>query len=635
MCGIAGFVDPSGRVADPEEVLSRMTSAVTHRGPDAEGRWARDGAFLGHRRLKIIDLEGSVQPLANEDGDVVVVFNGEIYNFGDIRPGLAARGHTLRTQGDTEVLVHLYEDKGRHLLDDLVGMFAFAIWDAKRRRLLLARDRMGQKPLYYCVTPDGGIAFGSELRVLMEHPAVQRVVDPVALRKYLLFDYVPAPATILTGVHKLQSGEWLLWEDGRVQTGFYWDQVGLDPATLPKDERGIHELLWERLRESTRLRLIADVPLGVFLSGGIDSSTIVALMAELMPPDRIKTFSIGFENKSFDESSHAREVAQWFGTDHREEILSPQVMLDLLPDILGSMSEPLADGSLVPTYLLSRFTRRHVTVALGGDGGDELLLGYPTFQAHQAARALALLPRRLWRDAVRPLVRHLPVSTDNISFDFKVKRFVEGMGWPPVERHFVWIGSVAPDRQERLLSEPLRAATRGADLFADVARYLGRCAASDPFNRLSYVYSKLYMQDDILVKVDRATMAHGLEGRAPFLDHRVVELLAALPAHWKLRGLTMKYILKRMLKGKVPDRVIARPKKGFGMPVAEWLKGPLRPLAEDLLSEDSLRKDGFFEPHTVHGLLAEHAAGRADHRKALWSLLAFQLWLRRYGARRG
>jgi len=635
MCGIAGFVDPAGRVADPEGVLSRMTSAVTHRGPDAEGRWSRDGAWLGHRRLSIIDLEGSRQPLANEDGDVVVVFNGEIYNFGDLRPGLAARGHDQRTHGDTEVLVHLYEEKGRRLLDDLVGMFAFALWDAKRRRLLLARDRMGQKPLYWCRTPGGGIAFGSELRVLMEHPAVERVVDPLALRKYLLYDCVPAPATILAGVHKLQSGEWLEWHDGRVETGFYWDQVGPDPATLPQDERGVQELLWQRLRESTRLRLIADVPLGVFLSGGIDSSTVVALMAELMPPDRIKTFSIGFENKSFDESSYAREVAQWFGTDHREEILSPQTMLDLLPDILGSMSEPLADGSLVPTYLLSRFTRRHVTVALGGDGGDELLLGYPTFQAHRAARALGLLPRALWRGAVAPLVRHLPVSTDNISFDFKVKRFVEGMGWPPEERHFVWIGGVAPDRQERLLSEPLRAATAGADVFDDVARYRGRCRALDEYGRLSYLYSKIYMQDDILVKVDRATMAHGLEGRAPFLDHRVVELVMALPTRWKLRGLTMKYILKRMLRGKVPDAVIDRPKKGFGMPVGEWLKGPLRPLAQDLLSEDALRGAGFFEPKTVHGLLEEHAAGRADHRKVLWSLLAFQLWLRRYGARRG
>lgn len=634
MCGIAGFVDPGARVADPEAVLGRMTSAVLHRGPDDEGRFVGDGAWLGHRRLSIIDLAGGHQPLASEDGSVVIVFNGEIYNFEGLRDGLRERGHVFATNSDTEVLVHLYEEKGRALLDDLVGMFAFALWDRRRRRLLVARDRMGQKPLYWCETPGGGFAFGSELRAVMAHPHVDRVVDAAALRKYLLHDAVPAPHSILAGVHKLQSGEWLEWEAGRVTRGFYWDQTYPDPDSLPREEQALQDMLWERLRESTRLRLIADVPLGVFLSGGIDSTTVVSLMADLMPPDRIKTFSIGFENPSFDESSHAREVATWFGTDHREEILSPQVMIDLLPDILRSMSEPLADGSLVPTYLLARFTRRHVTVALGGDGGDELLLGYPTFQAEQAARALHLVPRAFWSRVARPIAHRLPVSTDNISLDFKVKRFVDGMAWPPDERHFVWIGTMAPDVQERLLSREVLAATRGLDVFEEVARYRARCRPRDDFDRLSYLYSKLYMQDDILVKVDRATMAHGLEARAPFLDHRVVELLCALPTRFKLRGTTMKYLLKRMLRGRVPDAVIDRPKKGFGMPIAEWLKGPLRPLAEELLAEDALREDGFFDPKAVRALLADHLAGRHDHRKPLWSLLAFQLWLRTYGARR-
>ena len=634
MCGIVGFLDPKGLVPDPDAVLGRMTDAVRHRGPDDEGRWTGGGAWLGHRRLSIIDLEGGHQPIGNEDGSVQILLNGEIYNFAELRPGLEARGHVFRTNSDTEVVVHLWEEKGRALLDDLVGMFAIALWDGRTRTLLLARDRMGQKPLYYRRTPEGGLVWGSELRALMAHPAVDRVVDPLSLRKYLLYDAVPAPATILAGVAKLEPGEWLVWRDGRVETGFYWDRTFAHPATLPRDERALHELLWERLRESTRLRLISDVPLGVFLSGGIDSTTIVALMAEQLPPDRIKTFSIGFENRTFDESSFAREVAQWFGTDHREEVLSPRTMLDLLPDILGSLSEPLADGSVVPTYLLARFTRRHVTVALGGDGGDELLLGYPTFQAHKVARWLGAVPRAAWRHLARPLVHRLPVSTDNISLDFKVKRFVDGMAWPPDERHFVWVGSLAPDAQERLLTPGLRAATAGRDAFEDVARHRARCRPRDEYDRLSYLYGKLYMGDDILVKVDRATMAHGLEARAPFLDHRVVDLVSALPTRWKLRGFTMKYVLKRLLRGKVPDAVIDRPKKGFGMPVAEWLKGPLRPLAEDLLSERALRDGGFFDPAATRALLGEHLAGRHDHRKILWSLLAFQLWLRRYGARR-
>ena len=388
--------------------------------------------------------------------------------------------------------------------------------------------------------------------------------------------------------------------------------------------------LSKRLLESTRLRLIADVPLGVFLSGGIDSSMVVALMAELMPPDRIKSFSIGFENKSFDESSYAREVAAFFGTDHREKVLGPGEMLDLLPGILASMSEPLADASLIPTYLLSRFTRQHVTVALGGDGGDELFLGYPTFQAHKAARFYDLVPRAFDQNVIRPLIRRLPVSTDNISLDFKAKRFLDGMNYPPDERHFVWIGTFDPAAQEALLSRDLLAETREMDVFGAVARHRRNVVPRDTFDRLSYLYAKLYMQDDILVKVDRASMAHGLEARAPFLDHRVVELIAALPTRMKIRGLTMKYLLKRMLRGRVPDAVIDRPKKGFGIPVAEWLKGPLRPLAEDLLAETDLRAGGFFDPKAVRALLDDHLAGRRDNRKQLWSLIAFQLWRREY-----
>ena len=635
MCGITGFVDPKGLVSEPEGVLRAMTDELAHRGPDDEGFFVGDGAALGHRRLSIIDLGGGHQPIANEDGSVLVVLNGEIYNFESLREELVARGHVFRTNSDTEALVHLYEEKGRALLDDLVGMFALAIWDRRRRSLLLARDRMGQKPLYVKATPTE-LVFGSELRALMKHPAVPREVDLVALRKYLLYDSVPAPGSILRGVGKLEPGGWLEYRDGTVEQGRYWDLPFAEPGVealgldLPDSDDELAALLWERLVESTRLRLISDVPLGVFLSGGIDSSTVVALMAELLPPERIKTFAVGFENKSFDESSYARDVARHFGTDHREELLQPKVMIDLLPDILGSMSEPLADGSVVPTYLLSRFTRQHVTVALGGDGGDELFLGYPTFLAHKAARLAGILPGAFYRHVMRPAVDLLPVSTDNISFDFKVKRFVEGMGYPRDERHIVWVMGAAPARQRPLLSVEVLEATEGRDLFEDVANYRARCRPRDDYDRLSYLYSKLYMQDDILVKVDRATMAHGLEARAPFLDHRVVELICALPTRMKLRGRSMKFLLKHMLKGRVPEHVITRPKKGFGMPIAEWLKGPLRPLVEELLSEDRLRRDGLFDPAGVRALVDAHQQGKADNRKPLWSLLAFQLWHERY-----
>lgn len=631
MCGLCGLVDPGRRLADPRAVVQRMNDALAHRGPDDAGIYHDGPAWLGHRRLSIIDLAGGHQPIGNEDGTIQVVLNGEIYNFQELRARLEARGHVFRTRSDTEVIVHLYEEKGLGLLDDLVGMFAIALWDGHRERLLLARDRLGKKPLYYQVA-DGGIAFGSELRALMAHPSTPREVDLGALRKYLLYDAVPAPQTILRGARKLEPGEWLTFEGGHVERGFYWD-LTFEEGAVPRDETALHARLWEALLESTRLRLISDVPLGVFLSGGIDSTTIVALMAELMPADRIKTFSIGFENKSFDESSYAREVARYFGTDHREQVLDAATMLELLPGILASMSEPLADGSLVPTYLLSRFTRQHVTVALGGDGGDELLLGYPTFQAHRVARLFEGVPRALFSRVLSPLAHLLPVSTDNISFDFKVKRFLEGMAYPADERHFVWIGSLGPRAQEEVLSEGVRAATAGLDVFEDVARHRARCRPRDEWDRLSYLYAKLYMQDDILVKVDRASMAHGLETRAPLLDHRVVRLLAALPTDQKMRGFTMKYVLKRMLRGKVPDAVLDRPKKGFGIPVAEWLKGPLRSFATDLLAPETLRRDGLFDADGVGRLLADHLSGRRDNRKPLWSLLAFQMWMREYGPR--
>jgi asparagine synthase (glutamine-hydrolysing) len=629
MCGIAGFIDQPSRVCDPDTVLRKMTSELAHRGPDDEGFYASDGVYLGHRRLAVIDLEGGHQPISNEDSSVVVVANGEIYNYRQLRFDLEEGGHRFSTASDTEVLVHLWEEHGTGMLEHLVGMFAFALWDSRRRTLLLARDRLGQKPLYVHVHHHG-LSFGSELRSLMAHPATPAEVDLRALRKYLLYDAVPAPGAMLSGVRKLEPGQWLSWHDGQVDFGRYWDIGCTEVPDLPYDENELGEMLWQRIADSVRLRLIAEVPLGVFLSGGIDSSTVVAAMAEEVSPRTIKTFSVGFDNTSFDETDHARTVARHFGTEHHEEVLSPATVIELLPEILGSMSEPLADGSLVPTFLLSRFARQSVTVALSGDGADEFLLGYPTFQAHRLARLGEWVPGFVGRRVLQPFVSRLPVDTDNISLDFRLKRFVAGLDYPRYERHFVWMAGMGPREQRGLLMPEVVAETRDLDVFEDVVRHRDQAPARDEWDRLGYLYAKLYLQDDILVKVDRASMAHGLEVRCPFLDHRVVELLTALPATMKLRRLTTKYILKKTMRSRLPESILSRPKKGFGMPIAQWLKGPLRDLAEEVLSPAKLRRDGFFDPAGVRALLDQHLAGRADHRKPLWSLIAFQLWRDRY-----
>jgi asparagine synthase (glutamine-hydrolysing) len=438
---------------------------------------------------------------------------------------------------------------------------------------------MGKKPLYWTDT-GREILFGSELKALLQHPDCSRDIDPGALAKYLSYEYVPAPDSIFSGVHKLPAAHTLLWERGRTTVKRYWD-LRFGDGGPRRSEAAYADELRNRLREAVRLRLVSDVPLGVFLSGGIDSSSVVAMMADLMPADRIKTFSIGFEDRSFDETSHARNVARFFGTDHREEILRPQTMVDILPNVAAFLDEPFADASIVPTYLLARFTRQHVTVALGGDGGDELLAGYPTFQAERVARWYRL-PRSLHDHVVVPLAERLPVSTDNFSFDFKLKRFLLGAPHPPGMRNQVWLGAFGPAEQERLLA-PQNGAS--ADPYADIAAAEAECTSGDALERMIYLYSRFYLQDDILVKADRASMACSLEVRAPFLDYTFVEFLNGIPSDLKLHGFTTKYILKRAMESRLPPGIAARGKKGFGMPVAKWFKHELRDLAQDVLSE--------------------------------------------------
>ncbi len=645
MCGIVGIVTPPG-VVPSERVLSAMTRTLHRRGPDDQGLYidAAGGCGLGHRRLSIIDLSGGHQPIATADGRVQAIVNGEIYNFVELRRELESHGHVFATRSDSEVVVHGWVEWGEEVVRRLDGMFALAVWDTRQRTLLLARDRMGKKPMYYAwVGPRSEtLIFGSELKALAEHPALERRVDPSALASYLSFECFPETQAIYQQASKLDAGHALVFdrERGRARDFEYWrmrfgDAEGV-PDTARWSELELVDHLKTRILEATKARLVSDVPLGVFLSGGIDSSTVAAAMTRLMPAREVKTFAITFEDESFDEGPYSRRVAEHLGTDHREERLSPRTMLDILPEVADFMCEPIGDASIIPTYLLSRFARREVTVALGGDGGDELFLGYPTFQADRVARVLdRVLPEpaqaRLGRVALGA-ARRLPVSHGNFSLDFKIKRFAQGLGWPEDHRHQAWMGSFLPEEIERVLADGYAERALAHDPYARISalrRYPGLRGHED---RLVVQYAKFYLTGCVLVKVDRASMAASLEVRAPLLDTRLVELACALPAHHKLRGNTTKWLLKRAARDWLPADIVDRPKKGFGIPVGAWLRGPLRELAFDLLTSSRIKSDGYFDPKEVARLLREHDTGTADHRKPLWTLLAFQLWHQRFGA---
>jgi asparagine synthase (glutamine-hydrolysing) len=629
MCGICGVVGP-GPV--DRDALARMTRVLYHRGPDDDGFYVQQyhdglGVGLGFRRLSIIDLESGNQPIANEDGSVRLVFNGEVYNYRELRAQLEARGHRFSTNADTEVIVHLYEDVGTKCVEQLNGMFAFALWDEPQRQLMLARDRFGKKPLYFAELP-GALLFGSELKALLEHPRCPRTLDFESLSRYLALEYVPTPHSIFDGIRKLPGGHLLRWHDGRTAIDRYWD-LAFDGAQIRErsDEDYIEEFRLH-LRNAVRRRLISDVPLGAFLSGGIDSSSVVAMMVDALPPTAVKTFSIGFGERSFDESQHARRVAEHFGTDHHEEVFTSRVMLDLLPNLADFLDEPFGDASILPTYLLSRYTRESVTVALGGDGSDELLAGYPTFPAERVARLYAV-PALLHDRVVVPLAERLPVSTANFSLDFKLKRFLRGAGSSAAVRHPIWLGSFTPAEQESLLVR-----TSG-DPFDEPRKAFAEAGERDWIERLVYVYARTYLQDDILVKVDRASMACSLEVRAPFLDVDLVEFLGRVPPRLKLRRFETKYLLKRAMADVLPPGIAGRAKKGFGIPIAEWFKNELRDALQDELSPARIRAQGIFDPAPVQRLISEHMSGRRDHRKQLWTLFVFQLWHRRWVETRG
>jgi asparagine synthase (glutamine-hydrolysing) len=625
MCGITGWANLDARARTPEgadELLRSMCDRMTHRGPDSEGYLIDDGVALGMRRLAIIDLLTGEQPVFTEDRSVAVVLNGEIYNYRELRDDLEARGHTFRSASDTEVLPHLYEEYGRDMVQHLNGMFAFALWDDERRRLFIARDRFGEKPLYWGVF-DRMLLFASEPKVLLAHPAVRPDLNLNALRQYLSFDYVPAPLSIYEGINKLPAAHYLTLEDGRVEVKRYWQLSYKLREPVPTVTEAASELR-DLLQDSVRIRLVSDVPLGVLLSGGIDSSMVTAL-AVRASSETVKTFSIAFAEGSFDESQYARRVAQYLGTDHHEERFSATLAANLVGEIGAWMDEPMSDPSLVPTYLLSRFTRKHVTVALGGDGGDEIFAGYPMYFGHRMARAYDMIPRRLRTGVIEPLVNALPVKTKNLSFDYRARRFVAASHYDEVARHHVWFGSFTPGDQEELLTNEVKRAS-DADIYLDARRLFAECDSTDLTECMQSLDTQLYLAEDILTKVDRASMAVSLEVRAPYLDPHVAEFAASLPSRYKLHGYTSKYILKKAAKDLVPSFVWRRGKKGFGVPFAKWLKAELRPLARDLLSPERLRRGGLFNPEYVARLQDEHERGIANHRKLLWTLLSFELW---------
>ncbi len=621
MCGIAGQLHRD--VHDPIDraTLERMTRTLAHRGPDGEGFYVAAGIGLGHRRLSIIDLATGAQPLSNEDGTVWVSFNGEIYNFAPLRADLQRRGHRFRTDSDTEVIVHAYEEWGEDSVTRFRGMFAYAIWDGRRDRLVLVRDRLGVKPLFYSDTPRG-LTFGSELKALLQDPAVDRTWSPAAIDSYLALSYVPAPQSVYTNVHKLSPGHLLIADRRHITIRPYWDLTFSGPDGRPQAEADYLDELEALVDESVGLRLVSDVPLGAFLSGGIDSSAVVASMVS-QAPGRVRTTSVGFDEQAFDELESARLVARHLGTESAEVVVRSDVA-DLLPRLAWHLDEPFSDSSAVPTYHVSAAARRQVTVALSGDGGDELWAGYARHRVEQREMQV-----RGWLGSMSPVAGRL---ASWLPLSLKGTRSLRHLALSPAEacaRKHVY-GQFEHDGRRRLYSGDFAGLVAPCDPLAGFREAYRRCASADPLDRALYVDVKTYLPDDILVKVDRMSMAVSLEAREPLLDHRLLEFAARVPSSMKLRHGRGKHLLRRLLARRLPAAIVDRPKQGFAVPIGDWLRGPLRPMVDDLLTSGRLGERGLFDTRQVARLWREHASGSHDHRHRLWSLVMLELWFRHF-----
>ncbi|MCD6194411.1 MAG: asparagine synthase (glutamine-hydrolyzing) [Candidatus Aminicenantes bacterium] len=620
MCGICGIYSFSSLPPESREEVQRMNSSLRHRGPDDEGYYFDSQVALGMRRLSIIDLITGHQPQSNEDKTIWVILNGEIYNFREIRKYLIHQGHRFQTKSDTEVIVHLYEEKGIDFVEELNGMFALALWDKATKTFLLVRDRLGIKPLHYTFY-QGRLYFASEIKAILQTD-FPREMDWEALHQYFTFEYIPAPRTIFKNLHKLLPGHRLIIQNNSWKIEKYWDiPYRENPSSSPHPEQLTQEIR-TRLQESVRKRLISDVPLGVFLSGGLDSSSVTAFMSQLVK-EPIKTFSIGFEEESFNELDYARLVAKRFKTEHHEFIVHSAQVKELVPQLIKFLDEPLADASVIPTYIISRLAREFVTVALAGEGGDELFAGYDTYKAYKIAKFYRQLPNFLRQAIIKPLVYLLPASSKRLSFEFKAKKFISGTDYPPEIANYIWWGAYHPDLRQQLLAPHL---SSPENPYSPVYFHLNNCRAPDELTRLTYLDLKLYLQDDLLVKVDRMSMANSLEIRVPFLDHEFVELAEQIPSSLKLKGLTTKYILKKAMAPLLPPEILSRRKIGFDLPLGVWIRTELKDFVLDTLSPDRLKRHGLFNQNFIQTILNEHFAGKHNHRQLLWPLIIFQFW---------
>lgn len=625
MCGICGVAFTDAKRPAHAATLRDMCETMIHRGPDDAGYHVGTGVGLGIRRLSIIDLDGGRQPISNEDETVVVVLNGEIYNYQELRTMLLAKGHRFRTHSDTEVIVHLYEERGLECVAELRGMFAFALWDARQRRLLLARDRLGKKPLHYVQLPDR-LLFSSEIKGILADPEIPRDIDALALDQYLTFEYIPGERTIYRSIRRLLPGHRLVWQEGTVHIEPYWR---LDPLPLAgRSEQEWLDQLRDELREAVRLRLRSDVPLGVLLSGGLDSSTIVALMREVTSGE-IRSFSIGFEDSSYNELPYARLIARQFETRHQEFTIRPDAAL-LIDRLTHHFDEPFADVSAIPTFLVSQIAREHVTVALGGDGGDELFGGYDTYLAQRLAHAYQLLPAMVRRNVIQPLVEALRPTPQKKGIVNRVKRFVEGTTYPSALGHARWMVFLSAAEKPEVYTPEFHARLNGTSGYEPILEAAARYEHLDPLATAMMVDLVTYLPDDILAKVDRTSMANSLEVRAPFLDHKVVELAVQIPSRLKVRHWQGKYLLRKLMWQTLPQEVLHKPKQGFSIPVKNWLQAELREVLLECLSPTRLKQRGIVSADTVQSWIQQHLSGRENHAHRLWPLMMLELWYERY-----